>query len=97
MSMTFSFALDFLAKTLCPDQHSFNEFTIPALLDFVKEDKSVNIFAGLGIVSRPALGCWSRFQIPDELSTLIPCLSGFVRDLDPQISMFTTSFGFPLL
>ncbi|MPC64621.1 hypothetical protein E2C01_058739 [Portunus trituberculatus] len=39
MSMTFSFAPDFLAKTQCPSQHSFNEFTIPALLDFVWEDE----------------------------------------------------------
>ncbi|MPC66604.1 hypothetical protein E2C01_060755 [Portunus trituberculatus] len=38
-SMTFSFASDFLAKTQCPGQHSFNEFTIPALLDFVRKDK----------------------------------------------------------
>ncbi|MPC41874.1 hypothetical protein E2C01_035480 [Portunus trituberculatus] len=34
-SMTFSFAPDFLAKTQCPGQHSFDEFTIPGLLDFV--------------------------------------------------------------
>ncbi|MPC68491.1 Solute carrier family 22 member 3 [Portunus trituberculatus] len=38
-SMTFSFSPYFLAKTLCPGQHSFNEFTIPALLDFVGEDE----------------------------------------------------------
>ncbi|MPC69701.1 hypothetical protein E2C01_063932 [Portunus trituberculatus] len=70
-------------------EHSFDEFTIPALLDFVGEDevtaffvrfgRSVSIFAELGIVDRPALGCWSQFRIPDELSTLISCLSGFVR------------------
>ncbi|MPC60600.1 hypothetical protein E2C01_054653 [Portunus trituberculatus] len=41
--------------------------------------QSVSIFAGLGIVGWPALGCWSRFKIPDELSTLIPCLSEFIR------------------
>ncbi|MPC45252.1 hypothetical protein E2C01_038947 [Portunus trituberculatus] len=39
MSMTFSFAPDFLAKTQCPGQHSFDKFTIPALLDFVGEDE----------------------------------------------------------
>ncbi|MPC60384.1 hypothetical protein E2C01_054428 [Portunus trituberculatus] len=38
-SMTFSFASDFLAKIQCPGQHFFNEFTIPAVLDFVREDK----------------------------------------------------------
>ncbi|MPC82569.1 hypothetical protein E2C01_077244 [Portunus trituberculatus] len=38
-SMTFSFTPDFLAKTQCPGQHSFDEFTIPALLDFVEEDE----------------------------------------------------------
>ncbi|MPC54343.1 hypothetical protein E2C01_048253 [Portunus trituberculatus] len=38
-SMTFSFVPDFLAKTQCPGQHSFNEFTIPALLDFAGEDE----------------------------------------------------------
>ncbi|MPC37173.1 hypothetical protein E2C01_030647 [Portunus trituberculatus] len=78
-SMTVSFAPDFLAKTQCLGQHSFDEFTFPGLLDFVREDKVVRIFAGLGIVGRPALGYWSQFWIPDELSTLIPCLSGFVR------------------
>ncbi|MPC60538.1 hypothetical protein E2C01_054586 [Portunus trituberculatus] len=38
-SMTFSFAPDFLAKTQCPGQHSFDKFTIPALLDSVGEDE----------------------------------------------------------
>ncbi|MPC60842.1 hypothetical protein E2C01_054901 [Portunus trituberculatus] len=37
--MTFSFIPNFLAKTQCPGQHSFDEFTIPTLLDFVIEDK----------------------------------------------------------
>ncbi|MPC63056.1 hypothetical protein E2C01_057148 [Portunus trituberculatus] len=37
-SMTFSFAPNFLAKSSCTGQHSFDEFTIPALLDFVGED-----------------------------------------------------------
>ncbi|MPC63229.1 hypothetical protein E2C01_057324 [Portunus trituberculatus] len=38
-SMTFSFVPDFLAKSQYPGQHSFDEFTIPALLDFVGEDE----------------------------------------------------------
>ncbi|MPC49932.1 hypothetical protein E2C01_043748 [Portunus trituberculatus] len=38
-STTFSFAPDFLAKTQCPGQHSFDEFTIPVLLDFVGKDE----------------------------------------------------------
>ncbi|MPC18294.1 hypothetical protein E2C01_011172 [Portunus trituberculatus] len=37
--MTLSFVPDFLAKTQCPGQHSFDEFTIPAPLDFVREDE----------------------------------------------------------
>ena len=37
--MTFSFAPDFLAKTQCPGQESLDEFTIPALLEFVGEQE----------------------------------------------------------
>ncbi|MPC61936.1 hypothetical protein E2C01_056013 [Portunus trituberculatus] len=72
-SMTFSFAPDFLVKFQCLDQHSFDEFTIPALLEFVGEDEVDHLLSlvwavreylrGLRIVGRPALGCWSRIRI----------------------------------
>ncbi|MPC29432.1 hypothetical protein E2C01_022661 [Portunus trituberculatus] len=39
--MTFSFGPDFLAKTQCPGQRSFDEFIIPAFLDFVREDEVI--------------------------------------------------------
>ncbi|MPC46620.1 hypothetical protein E2C01_040343 [Portunus trituberculatus] len=84
-SMTISFTPNFLAKTQCPGQHSFDEFTIPALLDFVGEDEVDRLLCPVWVVCEYLrrtgdcrLACF-RFRIPDELSTLIPCLSGFVR------------------
>ena len=38
-SLTFSFAPDFQAKTQCPGQESLDEFSIPALLEFVGEQE----------------------------------------------------------
>ncbi|MPC92093.1 hypothetical protein E2C01_087165 [Portunus trituberculatus] len=52
--MTFSFTPDFLAKTQCPSQQSFNEFTIPALLDFVREDEVDRLLCPIQVVNRSA-------------------------------------------
>ncbi|MPC69696.1 hypothetical protein E2C01_063927 [Portunus trituberculatus] len=49
-SMTFSFAPNFLAKTQCLVQHSFDEFTIPALSDFVEKDEVDCLLCSVQIV-----------------------------------------------
>ncbi|MPC60893.1 hypothetical protein E2C01_054953 [Portunus trituberculatus] len=59
--MTFSFAPDFLAKTQCPGQHSFDEFTIPALLDFVREDEVDHLLCPVRVIReylRTTRDCW---------------------------------------
>ena len=96
--MSFSLAPDFLAKTQRPGDESLDEFSFPALTEFVRDQEEDSLlcpvravrstFGGLRIVVLPVLGFLLRSQNQGELFTHIRSLCGFAKCLGGPITTF---------